>query len=131
MTPFISTLSEMRVRGRTTQLVPSTVFFSDVFSATVQLSPTAHSVIWLERIVAFSLISGGGTVESFFAPRSLQNSFSQMSKIYGEEREYRVKVTNTRSCIFNHREGSVFIAMIICNLTAPSRSAACQPNTPS
>lgn len=87
MTPFISTLSEMRVRGRTTQLAPSTHFFRDVFSATMQLSPTAHSVICVERIVEFGLMSGGGMVERTLASRSLQNIFSHTLKICGAWRE--------------------------------------------
>lgn len=82
MTPFIRMLSVIRVRCCTEQLLPSTVFFSDVLSQMNVLSPTAHCVICVDLMVVFGQISGGAGAAFINGSNSLPNSDSHTVKIY-------------------------------------------------
>lgn len=72
MTPFMTTLFEILVFILTVLFVPSTQFFSDVFSVIVALSATAQFIICVD----FTLLCGDTNDGAFNG-----NSFSHNSNI--------------------------------------------------
>lgn len=78
-TPFIRTLSDIRVLELTSQLLPNTQFLIEVFSKIVVLSPTAHCDICVDLIVLPGAINGGACI-FVFSDKS-PNNFSQYVKI--------------------------------------------------
>lgn len=70
ITPLMRTLFEILVFILTVQLGPKIQFFNEVFSDIVVLSPTAHSVICVDRMVLSGEIRAGAAVGNSFAQKS-------------------------------------------------------------